>query len=315
MTSPAADEAGLAEFCRFTDFAQFVQVWSATSAILRRERDFREIVVDYAAVAAAQGCVYIEAIFSPAEPARRGTPWQEVFEGYCSGADEARELHGVEIRFTPDITRDFPLETAETVARWAVRFRERGIVGIGLGGSERRYPPELFARPFATARDGGLRAAPHAGEMVGAASLRAALDVLHADRLRHGVRASEDTGLLAEIAARGVVCDVTPTSNLRLGVVPSLAEHPLPRMLTAGVKCSISTDDPTLMETDLTRECDAAARLGHTPQDMFAHALDGAFCDESLKARLRVHGDAFEWSTAARLAAAPHGLVTGIQTC
>lgn len=312
---PGEGEPELREARGFTDFAQFIQVWISTSAALQRERDFRQVVVDYAAAAGAQGCVYIEAIFSPAEPVRRGTPWQEVFEGYCSGADEARDLHGVEIRFTPDITRDFPLDIAESVARWAVRFRERGVVGIGLGGSERLYPPELFAGPFAIAREGGLKAAPHAGETQGPASLRGALDVLHAERLRHGVRAVEDPGLLAEIALRGIVCDVTPTSNLRLGVVPSLAEHPLPHMLAAGVKCSISTDDPALMETDLARECEVATHLGHTSRDMYAHALDGVFCDAGLKARLRALGDTHDWGAAEGGATGAQGLVSPNQTC
>jgi aminodeoxyfutalosine deaminase len=204
-------------------------------------------------------------------------------------------VHGVDIRFTPDITRDFPVEIADHLVRWAVKYRERGVVGISLGGSEHKYPPELFERPFAAAREGGLKAAPHAGEVAGPASVRGALDVLRADRLRHGVRAVEDPALLAEIAARGVVCDVTPTSNVLLGVVPSLAEHPLPRMLAAGVRCSISSDDPVLMDTTLSRDCAAAAGLGHTPRDMFEHALGGVFCDDSTKARLRRLGDAFDW--------------------
>jgi aminodeoxyfutalosine deaminase len=296
---PARDEAGLAAFCHFTDFEHFIQVWIKTTKVLRHERDFRQIVVDYAAAAAAQGCVYVEALFSPAEPMVRGTPWQEVFEGYCAGAEEARETHGVEVRFTPDITRDFPVEIADHLVRWAVKYRARGVVGISLGGSEDKYPPELFARPFAAAREGGLKAAPHAGEIAGPASVRGALDVLHADRLRHGVRAVEDPALLAEIATRGVVCDVTPTSNVLLGVVPSLAEHPLPRMLAAGVRCSISSDDPVLMDTSLSRDCAAATGLGHSPHDMFEHALGGAFCDSDTKARLRRFGDAFDWAGAA----------------
>ncbi|HET6494630.1 MAG TPA: adenosine deaminase [Thermoleophilia bacterium] len=310
LSSPVFAEAGPPALHGPTDFAGFIHSWIAMSGLLSRGRDFHEIVVDYAAEVAAQGCVYIEAIFSPAEPARRGTPWQEIFEGYCSGADAARELHGVEIRFTPDVTRDFPPESGEVVARWAVRFRERGVVGIGLGGSESAYPPELFARPFEIARGGGLRSAPHAGEMAGAASLRAALDVLRADRLRHGVRAVEDAALLAEIAARGIVCDVAPTSNLHLGVVPSLGRHPLPQMLAAGVKCSISTDDPALMATDLTRECDVATLLGHTPRDMFSHALDGAFCEDSLRARLRTYCASFDWGSVGEPAGALKGLAT-----
>ncbi|MEZ5124657.1 MAG: adenosine deaminase [Thermoleophilia bacterium] len=277
------------------DFSQFITAWKTASMALRRERDFREVVVDYAGAAAAQGCVYIEAIFSASEPVRRGTSWQEVFEGYCGGGEEARARHGVEVRFTPEITRDFPPEIGEDLARWAVAYRERGVVGIGLGGSEALFPAELHTRAFAIAREGGLQAAPHAGEMAGPESVRAALDVLQAARLRHGVRAVEDAGLLAEIAARGIVCDVTPTSNVLLGVVSSLQEHPLPQLLAAGVMCSIGSDDPALLGTDLALECARATRLGHDPRTMYSHALLGAFCDESLKAHLRQQAEAYDW--------------------
>jgi aminodeoxyfutalosine deaminase len=279
----------------YADFAGFIAAWVATSRLLQRERDFREVVLDYAAAAAAQGVVYLEAAFSPAEPVRRGASWEEVFEGYCSGAEEALTAHGVEVRLTPEITRNFPPESGEEVAHWAGRYRDRGVVGLGLGGDEAAFPPELFARAFALGREAGLRAAPHAGETAGPASVRAALNVLHAERLRHGVRAAEDPGLLAELAARRVVCDVTPTSNLRLGVVPAAGVHPLPHLLAAGVPCSIGTDDPALFGVDLTHDCALAVALGHAPQAMFVQALAGAFCDEPLKARLRALGEAFDW--------------------
>jgi aminodeoxyfutalosine deaminase len=295
---PARTEAGLERFYRFRGFDHFVLVWIKTTRALVHGRDFRQVVVDYAGELAARGCVYAEALFSPSEPMARGTPWQEIFEGYCDGADEARETHGVDVRFTPDITRDFPVEIADHLVGWAVRFRERGVVGISLGGSENRYPPELFERPFAAAREGGLKAAPHAGELAGPASVRGALDVLHADRLRHGVRAVEDPALLAEIAGRGIVCDVTPISNVRTGVVRSLAEHPLPRMLAAGVGCSISSDDPALMDTDLDRDCAAALSLGHTPRGMFDQALAGAFCEAGTKDRLRELSRTYDWAAA-----------------
>jgi aminodeoxyfutalosine deaminase len=295
---PARTVAGLERFCRFSGFDRFIRVWVETTAVLRRHDDFRQIVVDYAAELAAQGCFYAEPLFSPSEPVLRGTPWQEVFDGYCDGADEARERHGVELRFTPDITRNFPPETGEELAGWAVRYRERGVAGISLGGSEHRFPPAPFTRAFALAREGGLKAAPHAGETAGPASIRSALDDLHADRLRHGVRAVEDAELLAELAERGVVCDVTPVSNLRTGVVRSLDEHPLPAMLAAGVRCSIGSDDPVLMQTSLSEDAAVAVRLGHTPRAMYEHAVAGAFCDERTRARLQAAADAYDWAAA-----------------
>lgn len=73
---PASTESELAELYRFRDFAHFIRVWTMTTHALRTERDFREVVVTYAAEAARHGAVYIEGIFSPPSPcatARRGT--------------------------------------------------------------------------------------------------------------------------------------------------------------------------------------------------------------------------------------------------
>jgi aminodeoxyfutalosine deaminase len=303
MELPATSPEGLRRYYRVDSFEQFVSRWIATSRALCRADDFREVVVDYAARAREQGCVYIEAICSPTEPVLRGSSWQEVFEGYCDGAVEARERHGVEVRLTPDITRDFPAALGNRLARWAVKYRDRGVVALSLGGSERKHAPQKFRKAFAIAREGGLGSAPHAGELAGgragAASIRGTLDVLHADRIRHGIRAVDDPALLAELAERGIVCDVTPVSNLRTGAVSSLEEHPLPAMLAAGVRCSISSDDPVLMDTDLTENCEVAERLGHTPRAMYFDAVHGALCDAATKAKLRNVGEEYDWGSGA----------------
>jgi len=296
---PADTVEGLAALYAFRDFDHFIDIWLATTPALQHAADFRQVVVDYAAEAKSFGCVYMEGIFSPAEPAVRGVPWDEVFEGFCDGAQEARELHGVEVRFTPDITSPFSLELAEETARRAVSFRDRGVVGIGLGGSVGApYQPAPFARAFAIAREGGLGSVPHAGEVAGAATVRVALEVLHADRIRHGIRAVEDPAVVAELVRRGTVCDVTPISNLRTKVVASLQEHPLPQLVAAGVRCSISSDDPALFDTDLGRDCAAAVELGLTAQQMYDNALAGVLCDEATRERLRALGDAFDWEAA-----------------
>ena len=297
---PADSAEGLAGIYRFRDFAHFVEVWRLTTLALRTERDFRQVVVDYAAEAAGHGAVYIEGIFTPAEPAGRGCDWDEVFTGYCDGAQQAAEQHGVQVRLTPDIPRGYPLEMAELTARHAVAYRERGVVGIGLGGPEAEYPPEPFARAFQLAKEGGLGSVPHAGEVAGPASIRGALDALWADRIRHGIRSVEDPGLLRELAAREIVCDVCPVSNVCTGAVGSLEEHPLPQMLAAGVLCSISTDDPAMFGTDLAREYEVAEGLGCSPQRAYAAGVRGALCDDETRTRLRDIGRAFPWSAHAR---------------
>jgi aminodeoxyfutalosine deaminase len=296
---PADTVEGLQELYAFRDFEHFIEVWILTTNALQTEDDYRRIVVDYAEEAASHGCVYLEGIFSPAERARRGVDWDEIYSGFCDGAAEAHELHGVEVRLTPDITRGAPLDDAREAVRYAIAYRDRGIVGIGLGGEEAQFPPEPFEPVFAEARAGGLASVPHAGEVTGAANVRGALEALAADRIRHGIGAHEDSGLVRELAGRGVVLDVCPISNLRTRAVASLEQHPLPRLVAAGVACSISTDDPAMFDTDLSRDYAAATSLGLDPQSFYEAGLAGALCDAETKARLREIGAAFDWPSAA----------------
>jgi len=279
----------------FRDFRHFIEVWILTTNALQTEADWRQMVVDYAEEAASHGAVYLEGIFSPAERVRRGSAWQEIFEGVCAGAQEACELHGVEVRLTPDIPRGFSQEEARATVEWAARYRDRGVVGVGLGGLEAEFPPEPYADVFRLGRELGLGSVPHAGEVAGAASIRGALEDLGADRLRHGIRAVEDPGLVAELVARGTVLDVCPLSNLRTGAVASLETHPLPQLVAAGVRCSISTDDPAMFDTDLTRDYEAAATLGVSPRAAYEAGLAGALCDEATHDRLRSIGGSHQW--------------------
>jgi aminodeoxyfutalosine deaminase len=292
---PARSPEELARLYEFRDFPHFLQVWMITTEVLRTGRDFRQVVVDYAAEAAAHGAVYLEGIFTPAEPAARGIAWEEVFDGYCDGAAEAAELHGVQVRLTPDIPRAFGLEAAELTVKHALGHVGRGVVGVGLGGSEGDFPPEPFGPVFARARDGGLGSVPHAGEADGPASVRGALDVLGADRIRHGIRAIEDPALVSELVQRGIVLDVCPTSNVRTGVVRTLAEHPLAALLGAGVRCSVNTDDPAMFGIDLSSEYEVARGLGASARDSFGAGVHGALCDTGTRVGLARIGAEFDW--------------------
>jgi aminodeoxyfutalosine deaminase len=295
---PARNEAELAELFEFKDFDHFLALWMATTPALRTEDDYRRVVVAYAEEAAGFGAVYIEGIFTPVERVAGGASWDEVFSGFCDGATEARERHGVEVRLTPDIPRNLGPEPALETAAYAVKYRHRGVVGLGLGGPEASFPPEPFERAFSMAKDGGLGSVPHAGEAAGPESIRGAIETLQADRIRHGIRCVEDERVVEELVARGIVCDVCPISNVRTRVVESMAEHPLARMLDAGVLCSISTDDPAMFETDLARDYEAAAEAGCAPERAFLAGLAGALCDDETRTRLRRIHRSYEWSEA-----------------
>jgi aminodeoxyfutalosine deaminase len=295
---PATTQDEVAELYKFRDFAHFIEVWIMTTHVMRTAADFQQIVVDYAAEAKSFGAVYVEGIFSPIERIARGVSWEELFEGYCDGAQQAYEDHDVTVRLTPDIYRGSDVELAEEAARYSVAYRDRGVVGFGIGGLEADFPPEPYARAFQIAREGGLGAVPHAGEIDGADSIRATIRALGADRIRHGIRAIDDTDLVAELRERNIVLDVCPTSNVRTGAVPDLSSHPLPRLIAAGLTCTLATDDPAMFGTDLGTEHEIARSLGVDPKGLYDAGVQGALCDEVTKARLVEIGSDVEWAAA-----------------
>ena len=292
---PADNVEDLAKLYEFTDFDHFIEVWLLTTNCLRGAADFRQVAVDYAAEAASFGAVYVEGIFSPCERVARGVSWEDIFEGYADGVAEAAEAHGVTMRFTPDIYRSVDVELAEECARVAVRYRDRGVVGLGIGGSERATSLARYQRAFDIARDGGLPLVPHAGELPqvgtgpdatgGAAAVWEALGLSPA-RIRHGIHAVTDAVLLRELVDRGIVLDVCPTSNLRTRSVTDLAAHPLPALRAAGVACTINSDDPAMFGTDLGREHEVAESLGISAADAYAAGVAGALCDDETRTRL-----------------------------
>jgi aminodeoxyfutalosine deaminase len=287
---PVDTVEGVRGLYQYRDFDHFMEVWTLVTNALRRADDFRRLVVGYAGEASRHGAVYLEGIFSPIERTWRGVGWDEIFAGYCDGLQEAKERHGIEVRLTPDITRGAPLEDAMTAVDYAIRYKDRGIVGIGLGGEENLYPPEPFEPAFRAAREGGLGSVPHAGEVVGPQSIWGALDALQPDRIRHGILAEEDPVLVREIRDRGIVLDVCPVSNVRTGAVVSLDQHPLPRLIEQGIRCSISTDDPEMFDTDLTREYEVATAFGIEPRAFYEAGVAGALCDSETKRHLEAVG-------------------------
>src|SRR6266508_3394699 len=113
--------------------------------------------------AKSHGAVDVEAIFNPWMMWKRGVSLDAIFTGYCDAIEEARGLYGVEVRLTPDGDLWSTPEEAAEIARYAVAYRDRVVVGFGMSGSDRHIDAAAFARAAETARDGGLGYTPHAG--------------------------------------------------------------------------------------------------------------------------------------------------------
>jgi adenosine deaminase len=250
---------------RFTTFAEFGDIYQAAFELTcTRPENLLRLVREIVADAAADGAIWVQPQFDPHTMPAFGPPEQVVEMVLTAGRDEGARL-GVGFGLTMAAVRGLGPEAAVTVARFAARYADDGIHAFGLVGDEAAIPNEPFAGAFAIAREAGLTAAPHAGELAGPASVRAAVAQLGARRIAHGVRAAEDPEVVALLAEREVTLDVSLSSNRALGVFPDLTRHPLPGLLAAGVRCSLGADDPLMFGSGLLAEYEVArAELGLT---------------------------------------------------
>ena len=287
---PAQDLKGLREFYRFTDFDHFIRVYFTISGCLKTIADFSLIAYEFGADMARQNIRYAEVTFTPyTNVTNTGLTFDEVLAGLNDGRARARADFGVEFQWVLDIVRDTP-DTRHQVAEWAASAVGRGVVGFGLGGTERGYPPEWFADAFAIAREAGLHSVPHAGEIAGPESVWGAIRVLGAERIGHGVRCVEDPALVDYLREHQVPLEVCPTSNLYLGVYPSYEQHPIRWLWEEGLCVTVNSDDPPMFNTDLVQEYQVLAEnLGFTAaelEQLSLTALRASFLPPDRKADL-----------------------------
>ena len=123
------------------------------------------------------------------------------FEPIFAGLERARERAARELNLSLywifDAVRHFTVEEAERVFLKAAEMRPHypSIVGIGLGGDERRTGSEPFRALYDQARAAGLRLTNHAGETTGPEAIWEALSI-GSERIGHALSAIRDEKLL-----------------------------------------------------------------------------------------------------------------------
>ncbi|MGW7262607.1 adenosine deaminase [Streptomyces sp. NPDC054842] len=239
---------------------RFQRLYDAARSCLRDPEDIRRLVREAAEEDLRDGSGWLEIQVDPTSYAPRLGGLIPAMEVILDAVDSASRETGLGMRVLVAANRmKHPLD-ARTLARLAVRYADRGIVGFGLSNDERRGMARDFDRAFAIAREGGLLSAPHGGELAGPSSVRDCLDDLEATRIGHGVRAADDPRLMKRLADRQVTCEVCPASNVALGVYEKPEDVPLRTLFEAGVPMALGADDPLLFGSRLAAQYEIARR-------------------------------------------------------
>src|SRR5713226_1757299 len=253
----------------YADFAGFLAAFKDVTGHLQTPEDYELITYRLMERLKSENVMHAEVLVSVGVCLWRKQDFAAIFEGLERGRQRGERDFGISLLWIFDAVRQFGVEEAQKVFELAVRYLDRHVVGVGIGGDELKAPPELFRSVYGYAEDNGLRLTAHAGETGPAESIWGALN-LRAERIGHGVTAAQDPDLIEELAYRQIPVELCLTSNLRTGVCKAIAEHPAKSYFDQGIMITLNTDDPAMFGTTLSREYQLA-------QDTFA------FTDEHLR--------------------------------
>jgi adenosine deaminase len=260
----------------FHDLQSFLDLYYAGCDVLRDRRDFYALAMSYFTRAHADRVVHAELFFDPQTHTVRGIPMEVVIGGLRDAMEDAHRRYGMTSELILCFLRHLSEDDALATLDAAMPFLSE-LTGVGLDSGEKNNPPSKFARVFAKARSLGLRPVAHAGEEGPPSYITEALDLLHVERIDHGVRCDEDPALVERLVRDKIPLTVCPLSNLKLCVVKDLKQHNFAKLLRKGVAVCINSDDPAYFGGYIADNYRATATaLDLTPAELITVAENAA---------------------------------------
>lgn len=241
----------------------------------------------------------IELRFSPAFIAlNKDIANDEIIEGVLDGVTQGMQKYPVQVGLITIVSRTLDYQANKQGTEDVIAYLQRGqhqaadrIVGFDLADRENTTEPEDFKELVELSRAAGLGITIHTGEETPASGVQETIEMLAPDRIGHGVNAWQDQDVVALIKESDILLELNPTSNWLTQCVPEIEKHPLPDFYKAGVKVCINSDDPQLMDIDLTHEYELSRRLyGFDNEDflkMNLYALEKSFMPEEIVTEVR----------------------------
>jgi aminodeoxyfutalosine deaminase len=267
----------------YRDFTGFIDAFKWVTSFLREPRDYGIIARDLCEHLLTQRVVYAEVTLSIGVMLLRKQLPEANFEALLQ-ATEPFEKKGLRINWVFDAARQFGAEAAMDVVNAAQHCQSKTIVAFGIGGDEMSVATQEFRPVFEQAATNGLHLLMHAGEVGGPEKIREAIELLHVERIGHGIAAAQDPALMDLLVDRRIPLEICPQSNIRTGALAKqlrrpeagILDHPLPQLLRHGIPIVLSTDDPAMFHTTLQAEYENAAQMGMSASEL-AQLVDASF--------------------------------------
>ena len=240
---------------KFRNLNEFIDLFLFIQSTFYREEDLTYCLVGLKEYLLKQRIVYAEIFFSPSRFVQKGFDFGKMVEVLVQGVRDIKKEYGLEIRIIFDVSRTFGVENTMRNLKQILRYRQSEIIGIGMGGAERKNPSKQFQKVFQEAQASGLKTVVHTGEDLGPEEIWSSLEYLKPHRIGHAVSAVLDNKLMDYLKEHQIPVEVCVSSNVLItDLVQEIKDHPVKKFYKKGLLVSINTDDPEIFKTNLNLE-------------------------------------------------------------
>jgi len=302
---PANNVSDLADWfekgCQLKSLPLYLETFGVTTAVMQTEEALERVAYEAVLDWHEDNVVYGEIRFAPILHTEKGLTLDRIVSAVLKGMEKGKRETGVCYGVILCAMRNQDPKISLEIAKLAVAFKDRGVVGFDLAGGEHGYPAENHKEAFEFIRRKNFNITIHAGEAYGIESIWQAIQVCGAHRIGHGTRIVDDMnydglkistmGDLAHfIQDRRIPLEMCLSSNVGTGACENFASHPFNLLFRNHFRVVLCTDNRLMSRTSLTNEMKIASEtFGLNFKDLekiSVNAMKSSFVHQDEKLRI-----------------------------
>lgn len=282
------DKKNIDQLFKYDNLKDFIKTFLLIQSAFEEIRDFKELFKNIQPYLKRNGIVYAEIFFSPSNFVKNGIKFEDIMDVLIKEINRIKRREKINVKAIIDVSRTFGLENAKKNLDYVINCKCENIIGIGLGGDERKGSAKEFESVFRIAKQFRYHRVAHAGEDVGPESIWNAIRYLEVERIGHGISAINDLKLINYLVKTQIPLEICPTSNIFIGrFVKKIENHPIKELYKNGVLVTLNTDDPAFFNVELLDEYwNLYSKLHFSLEDIKKIIINGfkaSFIDEKVK--------------------------------
>lgn len=202
-----------------------------------------------------KGYIYAEIRFAPQLHTLKGMSQRDAVIAAVAGLNSAlKNKNGFDANLILCCMRQADIDINMETVQLAAEFKEKKVVCLDLAGPEAYHTGDFYTPLFDKAKELGVNIIIHAGEACGSDEVIRAIDLLHAQRIGHGVHLELTPENIRKMHEKRIAFEFCPTSNLQTTSLEDYDKVPLRPFDCHGIPVTINSDNMTVSNTDVLEE-------------------------------------------------------------